>query len=131
MNQTYRGKRDTCAERRWFVLERPRRDTNGGSETEVTVTSELQANAERDKEIEKRQRREEKAASFGGAGRGSVNHDVYYRRVDNLIPKMLQPANDRIRVTNDSGTRCPSVAKHSPLPERRHLVGVDIGGNVH
>ena len=33
-------------ERRWFVLERPRRDTNGGSETEVTVTSELQANAE-------------------------------------------------------------------------------------
>ena len=59
-------------ERRWFVLERPRRDTNGGSETEVTVTSELQANAERDKEIEKRQRREEKAASFGGAGRGSV-----------------------------------------------------------
>ena len=54
------------------VLERPRRDTNGGSETEVTVTSELQANAERDKEIEKRQRREEKAASFGGAGRGSV-----------------------------------------------------------
>ena len=34
-------------ERRWFVLERPRRDTNGGSETEVTVTSKLQANAER------------------------------------------------------------------------------------
>ena len=27
--------------RRWFVLERPRRDTNGGSETEVTVTSKL------------------------------------------------------------------------------------------
>ena len=26
-------------ERRWFVLERPRRDTTGGSETEVTVTS--------------------------------------------------------------------------------------------
>ena len=38
----------------------------------MTVISELQANAERDKEIEKRQRREEKAASFGGAGRGSV-----------------------------------------------------------
>ena len=32
-------------ERRWFVLERPRRDTNGGSEIEVT--SKLQANAER------------------------------------------------------------------------------------
>ena len=29
-------------ERRWFVLERPRRDTNGGSETEVTVTSKLE-----------------------------------------------------------------------------------------
>ena len=28
-------------ERRWFVLERPRRDTNGGSETKVTVTSKL------------------------------------------------------------------------------------------
>ena len=27
-------------ERRWFE-ERPRRDTNGGSETEVTVTSKL------------------------------------------------------------------------------------------
>ena len=40
-------------ERRWFVLERPRRDTNGGSETEVTVTSKLPANAERNKEIEK------------------------------------------------------------------------------
>ena len=56
-------------ERRWFVLERPRRDTNGGSETEVTVTSKLQANAERNKEIGKRQKREEKAASFGGAVR--------------------------------------------------------------
>ena len=41
----------------------PRRDTNGGSETEVTVTSKLQANAERNEEIEKRQKREEKAAS--------------------------------------------------------------------
>ena len=47
-------------ERRWFVLERPRRDTNGGGETEVTVTSKLQANAERNKEIEKRQKREER-----------------------------------------------------------------------
>ena len=56
-------------ERRWFVLERPRRDTNGGSETEVTVTSKLQANAERNKEIEKRQKREEKVASFWGAVR--------------------------------------------------------------
>ena len=58
-------------ERRWFVLERPRRDINGGSETAVTLTSKLQANAERNKEIEKRQKREEKAASFGGAVRGS------------------------------------------------------------
>ena len=62
-------------ERRWFVLERPRRDTNGGSETEVTVTSKLQANAERNKETEKRQKREEKAASFGGAVRDSVPED--------------------------------------------------------
>ena len=68
----------TCVsrlERRWFVLERPRRDTNGGSETEVTVTSKLPANAERNKEIEKIQEREEKAASFGGAVRGSVPED--------------------------------------------------------
>ena len=63
------------SERRWFVLERPRRERNVGSETEVTVTSKLQANAERHKEIEKRQKREEKAASFGGAVRGSVPED--------------------------------------------------------
>ena len=62
-------------ERRWFVLERPRRDTNGGSETEATVTSKLQASAERNTEIETRQERDEKAASFGGAVRGSVPED--------------------------------------------------------
>ena len=67
-------------ERRWFVLQRPRRDTNGGSETEVTVTSKLQANAERNKEIEKRQKREEKAASFGGAVRGSEPEDELSER---------------------------------------------------
>ena len=33
-------------ERRWFVLERPRRDTNAGSETEVTVTSKLPTRAD-------------------------------------------------------------------------------------
>ena len=41
-------------ERRWFVLERPRRDTNGGSETggnrsessKLSETSKLPANAE-------------------------------------------------------------------------------------
>ena len=38
----------------------------------MTVTSKLQANAERNEEIEKRQKREEKAASSGGAVRGSV-----------------------------------------------------------
>ena len=41
----------------------------------MTVTSKLQANAERNKEIEKRQKREEKAASFGGAVRDSVPED--------------------------------------------------------
>ena len=30
-------------ERRWFVLGRPRRDTNGGRETEVTVTAYFRA----------------------------------------------------------------------------------------
>ena len=58
-------------ERRWFVLERPRRDTNGGSETEVTVTSKLQANAERNKEIEKRQKREPEEELRGGGARHS------------------------------------------------------------
>ena len=57
------------------TVERPRRDTNGGSETEVTVTSKLQANAERNKEIEKRKKREEKDASFGGVVRDSVPED--------------------------------------------------------
>ena len=41
----------------------------------MTVTSKLQANAERNKEIEKRQKREEKAASFWGAVRDSVPED--------------------------------------------------------
>ena len=41
----------------------------------MTVTSKLQANAERNKEIGKRQKREEKAASFGGAVRGSEPED--------------------------------------------------------
>ena len=41
----------------------------------MTVTSKLLANAERNKEIEKRQEREEKAASYGGAVRGSVPED--------------------------------------------------------
>ena len=42
----------------------------------MTVTSKLQANAERNnKEIEKRQKREEKDASFGGAVRDSVPED--------------------------------------------------------
>ena len=36
-------------ERRWFVSKKPRRDTNEGRETEVTVTSEQQAKAERAK----------------------------------------------------------------------------------
>ena len=46
----------------------------------MTVTSKLQANEERNKEIEKRQKREEKAASFGG-------EDVYYyiRKVWELL----------------------------------------------
>ena len=39
-------------ERRWFVLERPRRDTNGGRETEVTV--ELRKREERDRYRENR-----------------------------------------------------------------------------
>ena len=41
-------------ERGWFVLERPRRDTNGGSETEVTVTSK-QPSKYRKKQGEKRE----------------------------------------------------------------------------
>ena len=63
-------------ERRWFVLERPRRDTNGGSETEVTVTSRLPSKYRKKQgdreETEKRRVYKEKAASFGGAIRGSV-----------------------------------------------------------
>ena len=41
--------RERERERRWFVLKRPRRDINGGSETEVTVTSKRHAQAERAK----------------------------------------------------------------------------------
>ena len=52
-----------ATERRWFVLKRPRRNINGGSETEVTVTSKRHAQAGR----AKRCKREEKPASIGGA----------------------------------------------------------------
>ena len=38
-----------CRERRLFVLKRPRCDINGGSETEVTVTSKRHAQAEKAK----------------------------------------------------------------------------------
>ena len=41
----------------------------------MTVTSKLQANAERNRETEKRQRTSEKAASCGGAVRGSDPED--------------------------------------------------------
>ena len=40
-------------ERRWFVLKRPRCDTHGGSETEVTVTR----TSRESKAIEKEKRR--------------------------------------------------------------------------
>ena len=43
-------------ERRWFVLKRPRRDINGGSETEVTVTSKRQAKVERAKRRKEKRR---------------------------------------------------------------------------
>ena len=46
----------------------------------MTVTSKLPANAERNKEIEKIQEREEKAASFGGAVRGSEPEDELSER---------------------------------------------------
>ena len=52
-------------ERRWFVSKRLRRDKNGGSETEVTVTSKRHTQAAR----AKRYKRKEKAASIGGAVR--------------------------------------------------------------
>ena len=48
---------------RWFVLKIPRSDTNEVGEYEVTVTSELYAQAERTK----KQKREEKATSGGGS----------------------------------------------------------------
>ena len=49
----------------WVLLKIPRGDINGVGEDEVTVTSGLHAQAERTK----KQKREEKAASSGGAGR--------------------------------------------------------------
>ena len=50
---------------RRFVLKRPRRDINGGGETEVTVTSKRHAQTAR----AKKEKREEKSASNGGAVR--------------------------------------------------------------
>ena len=56
-------------ERRWFVSKRLRRDKNGGSETEVTVTSKRHAFNNAQAARAKRYKREEKAASIGGAVR--------------------------------------------------------------
>ena len=50
-------------ERRWFVSKRLRRDKNGGSETEVTVTSKRHAFNNAQAARAKRYKREEKAAS--------------------------------------------------------------------
>ena len=52
-------------ERRWFVLKRRRCDTNEGCDIEVTVTSSEELHAQAEKA--KKQKREEKAASSGGA----------------------------------------------------------------
>ena len=48
---------------RWFASKIQRSDTNEVDEYEVTVTSEIHAQAERTKKLE----REEKAASSGGS----------------------------------------------------------------
>ena len=58
----------------------------------MTVTSKLQANAERNKEIEKRQKREEKAASFGGAVRDYGRDDVYVYIYEPSHPFFLRPS---------------------------------------
>ena len=60
----------------------------------MTVTSKLPANAERNKEIEKIQEREEKAASFGGAVRGSVPKDEL-REIRCLLVKPMGAAAER------------------------------------
>ena len=49
-------------ERRWFVLKRPRCDTNEESETEVTVTSKLHA-----KQKEQRNRKEKRRQRDDGS----------------------------------------------------------------
>ena len=85
-------------ERRWFVLERPRRDTNGGSETEVTVTSKLQANAERNKEIqslrdrlslsvlEDGSRKAERLENFLVTSNSTVQKFLYWDFLANILP---------------------------------------------
>ena len=78
-----------CRERRWFVLKRPRCDINGGSETEVTVTSKRHAQAER----AKRQKREEKAPSVGGAARDPGPEDVL--RYGGALPREAQSEGGR------------------------------------
>ena len=70
----------------------------------MTVTSKLPANAERNKEIEKIQEREEKAASFGGAVRGSVPEDelsgegVRHSEAESEIPTPTPAINLRFNI---------------------------------
>ena len=54
--------------RRWFVLKRPRCDTHGGSEIEVTVTSKLHRNfkaARTSREIKEGEKRREGCIQWG------------------------------------------------------------------
>ena len=116
-------------ETRWFVLKGPRRDINGGSETEVTVTSKLQANAERNEEIEKRQKREEKTASSGGAVRGSVPHRLDAPRVLASMVSLAgrQEARTSAKVPRANQTRCIG----QPRIRARALTLGNLGGQVH
>ena len=61
------------------VLERPRRDTNGGFETEVTVTSERATSKSRKSEEREKKTENRRDASFGGAVRDSVLEDELLR----------------------------------------------------
>ena len=62
-------------EGRWFVFKKPRCDTSEGCDIEETVTSSEELYVHAQAERAKKQKREEKAASSGGAEKDSEPED--------------------------------------------------------
>ena len=76
----------------WFVLKIPRYDANGVGADEVTVTLERHAQAERTQ----KQKREEKATSWGGSDKDRARDDGAQARVNGGAPLVTESGVGRL-----------------------------------